>query len=197
MAVGVNATISDSKGNTWTQLTARIGTGFNGAGRIWYAENPTVGSSHTFTANASGTCYPSLAASAWSGTETSSVFDQENSAINDSSPASPGSITPSENDELVFAACANGISTSVPSINSGFTIVQAVGYDNNVALGVGAAYIIQTSASAVNPAWSIASGSIGATFIASFKAAAGGGGGSNFDYPRNPVPQSMLTLLTR
>ena len=41
-------TMSDSKGNTWTALTAHSG-GTTVTGQLFYVSNPTVGSGHTFT----------------------------------------------------------------------------------------------------------------------------------------------------
>ncbi len=53
---GSAPTISDSKSNTWTALTATLPS-TSGDIRIYYAKNPTVGAGHTFSATGTGsTC---------------------------------------------------------------------------------------------------------------------------------------------
>jgi hypothetical protein len=172
-------TVSDSKGNTWTPLTA-YGTGVNTRTRIFYSVNPTVGSGHTFTATGLST-FPSIVASAWSGADTATPFDQENGATiaASSTSAQTGSVTPSEDGELIIAAWGHdSATTGTPSVNGGFTLLEAAP-NNGQAFGIAQAYLIQTSAAAANPTLSWTGGTAGSTAIATFKAAAGGGGGGN------------------
>jgi len=158
----------DSKGNTYTKLTARTGT-FGSETSIWYAENPTVGSGHTFTV----TGVTGLVAAAFSGAEVSSVFDQENGTAS-GSPAQPGSITPGDDNELIITGLGGG-SVGDGSADSGFSLVADVGTTGGVNFSAGMAYKVQTTAAAVNPTWTWSEvyGSAGLV-IASFKAAAGG-----------------------
>src|SRR4051812_9792279 len=61
-----DTTVTDSKSNTWTQLTARdeINTTLV-RNRIWYAKNATVGSGHTFS-DAVSSSFPSICVAAFS-----------------------------------------------------------------------------------------------------------------------------------
>lgn len=60
------------------------------------------------------------------------------------------------------------VTVSAPTIDSGFTLIASRGFVSGLSLQSGGGYIIQTSAAAVNPAWS----DTGACGIASFKSAA-------------------------
>jgi hypothetical protein len=164
------ATITDSKGNTWTALTNYSASNANIA--IWYSKNPTVGTGHTFSGTGS---YISLFVSAWSGVDTTAPFDVENGAGNAScNSLQPGSITPAANGSLLITALSdNDVQTL--SINSSFTILNQQ-RNNSYATG-GHAYLIQTTAAAINPLWTAASGlNYRSVTIAAFKAAGGGGG---------------------
>lgn len=172
------ATESDSKGNTYTDLTAQNVSGSRGT-QLHYSENPTVGSAHTATASAT-TSYPAVALGAFSGWATSSSFDQQNGATFTGSDnnISTGSVTPSEANEVVIAAVTH--SSSGATIPSGYTqIGQASASANSVGLAL--AYQIQTTATATNPNWVIDTNSSNlAAVIATFKAAAAGGARATF-----------------
>lgn len=172
-----SGTVSDSKGNTWNKLTApAVGSGFNGGAVIWYAVNPTVGSGHTFTLSSGITGYPSIVAAGYSGSDTTSPFDVENGATLNASSGQPGSVTPSVNDELLVTGSSNGsFGAATVTSDSGFTDVVGRGVSGN-GLGISYAYKVQTTAGAENPTWTTTAGSIGVAVIATFKAAAGGGG---------------------
>jgi hypothetical protein len=160
-------TLSDSKGNTWTALTT-YGPGSYEV-KMYYCVSPTVGSGHTFTLAGANT-YPTFTVLGFSGGSLSSPFDQQNGATGSSfDTVQPGSITPTQDNELVVTALSGALSGTPASIDSGFsTPVQ-------IANGSGAifnaiAYKIQTTAAAVNPTWSVsATASTGAAAIASFK----------------------------
>lgn len=163
----VSGSISDSKGNTWTPLTEY---GSTGRSRLFYCVNPSVGSGHTFT-NTATAGNPSIFVLALSGTATSSPFDVENGVSADTTGLTyqPGSVTPSQNNEVVVTL-VGGRNSNPNTIDSGFTITDQV----TTAARGSLAYLVQTTASAVNPTWT-ASG-IGSNLnhpvIASFKAPA-------------------------
>ncbi len=160
---------SDSKGNTWTKLTEQGGSGVTA---IYYAANPTVGTGHTFT---QGGTAGSLAVAAFSGALTVAPFDQQSGAAWDgSSPDAAGSVTPSENNELVIAGA--GSSFTGPSIDGGFTIAQYTDFVGGTNYGSALAYLIQTTATAANPSWTTTGGC--APVCATFKSSGGGGGGA-------------------
>lgn len=169
--VPASITPSDSKGNTWVGLTAI--TGSEAEGRLWYVVNPTVGTNHTFTASGIGV-FSIAQIAAFSGANTSAPFDQETGAADAGTSGQPGSITPSENDCLLVTGLALANAGSTASINSSFTITDQEQYEGGVNEGGGLAYLIQTSASAVNPAWSWTNSISCAMTMASFKAASGG-----------------------
>jgi hypothetical protein len=162
--------LSDSKGNTWTGLTAREQSGTTMSVRLYYCVPTSVGSGHTFTAGPGGTSYPTISVSAFSGAA-ASPYDQETGAATAGSVTSfqPGSITPSENNcVLVTGVSTGGTSHGVDS-SFNATATDNVGAQH---LGGGIAYKIQTTAGAENPTWSWATSSSKASAMASFKAAA-------------------------
>jgi len=154
--------ISDSKGNTWQALTAR--TGLSGHLRIYYAENPTVGSGHTVTVSRSDS-YTGIVFSAWSGAATSGVFDVENGASNvfDVTSFQPGSVTASQANSLYITALARDSTLTTFSVDSGFTLVDTA-YEYP-ALG----YYVDTGPTAKNPTWSFSPSTIVCAVIAVFK----------------------------
>lgn len=162
------STPTDSKSNTWTALTPQATGVFNRC-KIWYCKNPTVGSGHTFTYTLTAG-FSSLAVAAFSGSDTSSPFDQQNGAsTSGATTIQPGSVTPSQANELIVVGLAETNSGSV-SINGGFTISDQVDYVPGTAFGVSLAYLIQTTATAENPTWTWVASTESATCIATFKA---------------------------
>lgn len=155
-----SATITDSKSNTWTDLSEYTAANGNKV-KISYVVNPTVGSGHTFTATGN---LPGLCAMAFSGVKTSSPFDQANGAVTVGGTLQPGSVTPSENGELLITGVSNDTSATA-AINSSFTGLVQV---DTIAM----AYKVQTTAGAENPTWSnLGGGSSVAAAIATFKVA--------------------------
>lgn len=164
--------ISDNKGNTWNTLTTYSRT------VISYAVNPTVGTGHTFTGTRTSS-FPSIVVGAFSGAKLSSPFDQQNGATTASATSlSTGSITPTENDELLVFALGRNASSAV-SVNVG-SILEDQANAPGTAYGIAIGYEIQTTATARNPqfSWSGATGAGAA--IASFKAEPGAGGTTFF-----------------
>ncbi len=133
--------------------------------QICYAVNPTPSGSQTVTI--SGTV-SAVVFAAFSGVDTSSPFDQQNGFQNCSgSTCPPGSITPSANNELVVSSlCWTDAGNS--SIDSGMTIIDQIPLVGGVNYGAVLAYIVQTSAGAINPTWTAPTTTV-ATTIASFK----------------------------
>lgn len=153
-------TVSDSKSNTWSVLTSPGGVYL----LMYYCFAPTVGSGHTFSIAATNG-YTSITVLGASGA-VASPFDQENQAAD----YQPGSVTPSEDNELVLTALGFGSAGGTSSVDSGFTKVEDLDFSGGNAYGIALAYKIQTSAAAVNPTWSNSAGSA-VSKIATFKAA--------------------------
>lgn len=162
-------TISDSKGNTWSNVVANQYYGAVGLATK-YCASPTVGSSHTVTSNFVN--YVFIVVSAFSGAKATSPLDQTAVAGSGSGATSQaaGSITPSEDNCLVVSYLGIDGGSSAPSIGSSFTKI-ASDYNRGWE-GGGFGYIVQSTAGATNPSWSW-SGACGAVAVsASFKAAA-------------------------
>ena len=167
-------TVSDSQSNTWTGLTSYSDPSAPGV-RIWYCFSPSTSSTHTFTV--SGTSeFPGIAMAAYSGAATS-PFDVQNGTNNASGGTTlqPGSVTPSANGELLIVGLASGGDTGDTfSIDSSFTMVES--NCTSGGFGVSLADLVQTTATAVNPTVTSTASCRMAVAIATFKAAAGGGG---------------------
>lgn len=181
--------LTDSKNNGWTRLSVSSVTS-NLQTFIYYSSNPVVGSGHTFTESATNS-FPTLSVIALSGS-TGLPFDQETGSNSTGSSASfpTGSVTPTQDNELIVTV-SNYEAVGTISINSGFTIsnqINAPGASYTSAL----AYLIQTSAAAVNPTWSQSGSFAETTRIATFKAAAVTPPASAaFGIINNPVPGGL------
>ena len=164
--------ISDSLGNQWHVFTLEDGAS-TALLRIAFAQNVIVGAGHTFT-NTGG--FSSLCVAAFSGVSGAAFLDVSNDGTTDTIQA--GSITPPVNDSLVIAGLSYR-QTSAVSIDSGFTIAEQRPFITSVAVGSALAYLIQTTATAVNPQWSWTGNSqSGATNVAFVPVSSGGGGGA-------------------
>lgn len=163
--------ITDSKGNTYTPLTAQTGAPFPYS-RLFYCISPIVGSGHTFTAdNGGANIQGGIAVQAFSGG--SPVFDVEN-GVNSGfgNSQQPGSVTPSVNNSLIVTAVCTDNDGITFAINSGFTITDSVdtGTGGAFVSGFGLAYLVQGTAGAINPTWSWSgTGSNAMATIATFK----------------------------
>lgn len=169
-------TLSDSKTNTWNQLTAWFTTG-DGVMQVclFYAVNPTVGSGHTFTASEDAS-FAAIGVMAFGGANTTSPFDAENQNEATGTSLQPGSVTPSEDGEVLVTALGVTSSATGHSINSSYILEEEIGYASGEHFGIEMAYIIQGSAAATNPTWSWSNSENKSAVIACFKAATGGGG---------------------
>lgn len=190
--------ISDSKGNTWTALTAQLNAN-TGDTRLYYSANPTVGTGHTFSNGRAN--YSSVAVSAWSGAH-ATPFDVENGAIAAAATSkATGSVTPSEDNELVIAGISlrgswGAGSDDIVSIDNGFTISNQIPGVGNNRLSVGMAYLVQTAAAAVNPSWSWSHSDSVSVTIATFKAVASSPPPATGSIPKLTVLTGQLKVLT-
>jgi len=159
-----NPTLTDSKSNTWILAKSKSGTVSNLF--IYYCHNPVVGSGHTFTATGSGAT--SMNVMGFSGSA-SSPLDQTNSATVSGGSLATGSITPSQSNELIIAVAAPTDGTSTYSVNSGFTTTYNINAGTGVNEGLISSYLIQTTATAVNPTFSWSGTGDASAAIVSFK----------------------------
>lgn len=169
--------LTDSAGNIWTVDTERIQAA-GGRIRIAWVAGPTTSATHTFTATQTGS-FPALAVRVFAGTH-ATPSDAAGTGANTplgTTTAQPGSITPSEDNELVVVctATSNSSVAAVPTINGGFSTPDAIAFVPSVNIGVGLSYLIQTTAAAANPLWTWTTNGTGGNAIHAFKAAAAGG----------------------
>jgi len=163
---GYNGTPTDSKSNTWTQAASSYTQG-NVRVRLWYTVPSSTGSGHTFTF--SGTPVGSMFVAAFSGAAQSSPLDQQNGANGFGSSLQTGSITPTESNELVVSVYSANAAASPMSVNSGFTETNEIDFGSGDHYGGTMAYLVQTTASGVNPTWSRTGTNGQAATIVSFK----------------------------
>jgi hypothetical protein len=154
------ATLTDSKGNTWT-----LHGGNNTVSptvsvlRIYTCFNPTTDAAHTFTVAENAT-YAAISVLAFVGAAAyeanTSAIVQGGSGAGDlgASAIQPGSITPAENNELLITALGRRYITSTANVDSGFTKVGHVVESDGNHLGLDVAFKIQSTAAAINPTWS-------------------------------------------
>ncbi len=166
--------MSDSKTNTWQRATPSPGySAGNGNICIFYSELTSVGSGHTFSLQAGlGGSYPTVFAGWYSGAASSSSKDQHNGAGSSSGTTlQPGSVTPSTNGQLVVTGICDGASVHTRSVDT-MDVTPWKDNANNNSFSTGAwSYQIQTTATAVNPTWTVGGSGVGrAAAIATFKA---------------------------
>lgn len=158
--------LSDSNGNTWHLAIQATGN------CIYYAYDKSggplvVGANHTVSVG--NLAYPVIAFSAFSGTlTTSNPLDQTNGTVN----FQPGSITPSQNNELLITNYWDGNGGSGYTVDSGFTVIGTKNYLGANNYGGAVASLVQTTATSENPSWTNTGGE--SSSIASFKPMASG-----------------------
>lgn len=169
---GVNGTFSSNKAGT-VSLTNVIAVTDSRAVRLAFMAAPTVGSGHVLTLDhLTSDIYPGLSVEVWAGSHASPLDQQNGASSASASSLAPGSITPTQDGELIFAVLMNeNNSGGARSINGGFTLGDGTAYNAGASEGVHIAYLEQTSAVAANPTWSITNAAALAVKIVSFKAA--------------------------
>lgn len=175
---GASVTLSDTVGGNSNSWTARTSYGSVSAARIYYSVPTHVGSGHTFTLTGTG-FNGDISVAAWSGAA-GTPYDVENGFDGGGSNATsgqPGSITPTQDNELVVTVLTNGVTSGSYTINGSYSITDQT-LSSGAHWGSGFAYWIQTSATATNPTWSANSGCCWSIAIASFKALAATANGS-------------------
>ena len=162
-------TISDLAVNTWTKLSSFNSTGVS---IDTYYVNPSAfvtNASDTFTISAAG-AFGAVAVAAFSGV-VSSPFDKQDGATGTSaSPQAATGFTPTLNNSLVMAGVTFDPGVTLSSINGGFTILQNIPSSAGINFGIGLSYLIQTTATAAQPTWTLSAGGANwATELSSFK----------------------------
>lgn len=160
---GSAGALSDSRGNTWVSVDG--GTIVAGTSLwLWYCINPSVGSGHTFSIANS---FTSVRVQAFSGPATTS-YQSKTSATNLSTSLAPGSITPSANRALVVSSAAYSAANNSFGVTGGFIVTSNQSFEAGVNWGGSMAYLLQNTAAAVNPAWTLDPSQSGAVVQAVF-----------------------------
>lgn len=168
---GTTPTVSDSKGNTWTALTAKVGVYYREC--LYCCLAPTVGTGHTFSCDHAGAnppeSRPTLAFLAASGTYTAGA-ENGNHIDAGSSSVQPGSVTPAVDGSLVVTGLLFGDASSA-TIDSGFAADTINTGSDHLSAAIG--WLEQGTAAAVNPTWSWGGGDTPVTTIAAFEPVGG------------------------
>jgi hypothetical protein len=153
--------------NTWTALTSY---GISPQNRIYYAQNPTVGTNHIITCSGGGT-YPAFSVYAFSGMLTSGVFDSgtDSGATGTSTIIQPGSITPSSGHRLLISSLGENTPGTTVTVDSSFSTPDLLGAGGGTNYGLATSYLIQTTGTTVNPTWTLSSVDGLVSNIAAFK----------------------------
>lgn len=165
--------VSDNKnGGNWTCETQQVTAGLNN-GTLCYREAPTTGSNTTVTIAGVST-YPSIIIYGVTGSIGAGAHDQTAGNKTDAGTTlAPGTITPSQDDEIVFTGLASGASANADMTVTGNGVVKLSGFDQvggvNIAGAIG--YVIQSTATATSAVqWTSTTSSIGlSSVISSFK----------------------------
>jgi hypothetical protein len=151
--LAATAQLTDFYNNTWTPLPLQFQT--DASGRLFYCANPTVGTGHTFTLT--NGAYSAVAVAAFSGVNQLAPLDVSSGAPGTSASATGGSVTPTNANSLVISGCAARNTGNITGVGGGFTITDNV--STGAVIDSALAYLIQTAATAANPAWAL-SGSL-------------------------------------
>jgi hypothetical protein len=109
----------------------------------------------------------------FSGAHATAPFDVQNGATTaGAATLATGSVTPSQDNSLIVAGLGFNVSSAGPTINSSFTRSSWVNFGSGNNYGSAEAYLVQTTAGAVNPTWTKGNTEAAAATIAVFKPAA-------------------------
>ena len=164
--------LTDSEGSTWNSLTSQSDDGNDHVTTIYWSNPSSVSATHTFTATSSD-WVGHLYMTAWSGVIVN-PFDQQNGVVQTaSSTVQPGSITPTNPNQIVLTCSTNDNTTN--SIDGGFTLLltDPLGTSYGGALS----YLIQTTAAAANPTTTFSGLTTSTAVIGSFKTESSGPAG--------------------
>lgn len=154
-------TITDNKGNTWTQAGPTVADTYNDWNAVFYAPVSVSGTTSVNLSISGGQAFAIITFAEFAGVKSSGSLDVCASALtsNTNTPTS-GPLTPSQTGELLFMISLDDNSTGgVPTAGSGFTLLsqRASGATQS---GIGAQYLIYASTTSVSgtQTWPAASG---------------------------------------
>ena len=166
--VGVTATPSDSKGNTYTQIAALSN---NSALTVWYCSNGTGGAGHTATITLGAADYPVLHFVELAGAATASYDSGALATNNDAQTITSGTLAQADSAVVSWIASNSGGAQNYAA--TGYTVARETDGDNYWTSAVGYKAVSSTTAQGIT--WTGVGGTT-PIVIAAFKAAAIGGG---------------------
>lgn len=107
--------LSDSKGNTWVQAVASVGT-TNGFTAIYYVENGTGGASHTFTFTPTGSDFISITVMEITGAALTSSLGSSTSIVTATATHTTGTITSNASVPEIFIGAGSASGGTVPTL---------------------------------------------------------------------------------
>lgn len=161
--------VADSNSNSGWTLDFNETNGSNRQIMIFRCNSPaSVGAGHTAHTTGTTGLFPSIDFYAFSGAIATSPLDQTSGAAAASTTSvAPGTVTPTVANELVLTAV---VCAGTPSIGGGGSTTNgALLASNGNAVGLGTAWIIQTSATAFGPTWSATTSSNIAALTATYE----------------------------
>jgi hypothetical protein len=171
------ASVSDSKGNTYTPIGTELTNGGLGVSvRPYLCTNGTGGAGHTFSMTNSGTSVASLYALEITGGVTASLLDQfVASVVSSGPPFDQGVTTSAQADELIVAlGLSNSSSATVNyTVGGSFSKQQEQTDGATVVSGCLATRVVSATGT-YNPAWNPSAGTTVTAITLSLKAATGG-----------------------
>lgn len=163
--------VTDSKSNSYSLLASIVHTGAALKTWVYYTENGTGGSSHTFTATTSGNNLQ-IAGIEVTGTAASSIVDVSNNTYETGGTPFNCAVTTTVADTLILAFIMNDSASGTFTINGGFTLGETANSAASVRAGWG--YKAVAAAGAEDPAWTQSGGASAAACItAAIKSGAG------------------------
>lgn len=150
----VLTSLTDNLGNSYPLIRSQTQAGGPRIS-IYRCYSPSGAlSSMTFTYPSITNSYPGIIAAGFSGTSGAAV-DHQNSAgwggLSGTTSQQPGSITPTQNGELIIVAANVFVATATPTINSGFSAAIFQQSNAGQTYSMMMSYYIQPTASAINP----------------------------------------------
>lgn len=194
-------TLTDSLSNTWVLIPVPLGSTFDSTDSLsiqgFYCANPTVGVGHTFTVGTAGaniamTVAAYSAGGALAGPQ--GAYSFKNTLTPAVTTFSAGYVVPDYDNSLVVAL-ALWSATGTATIDSGFTITDANTAASGTIAGCGQAYLVQTTAAAASPTWTIPSGE-GVSILCVFNPSQPASTGQNYHAIMTAMADNAQGLIT-
>lgn len=166
---GGSLTMSDSKGNSYTELLHP--TTADAKAYLFYCADATVGTGHTFTAtSANDSVFPAIVVGAFRNVATTSPADVTDTTTNLSAGSVvAGPVTPNQHASLIVTMLGTGGGIASVTGGDSFTEVAFVDQSGGNNMGVGMAYQYQETAAAISATWTLDATESLASGIAAFK----------------------------